>query len=121
MQQGYGPPASSSRTIHIKENHSHQREPLRGLTSLHDYNHCHEPHHVPSISAHVEVYRNTMGPYESIHPFLGRFNNEAMKVHTLAPDVAIHLLVTSLMLNLFKMELSKDTFHNMEDVQSIAQ
>ncbi|XP_019447279.1 PREDICTED: uncharacterized protein LOC109350502 [Lupinus angustifolius] len=62
------------------------------------------------------------GSNESIRAYLDRFNTEAMKVRTLSPEVAVHVLVMGLQEGLFRCtELAKDTDLTMEDLRSKAQ
>ncbi|KAF1865883.1 hypothetical protein Lal_00021112 [Lupinus albus] len=58
---------------------------------------------------------------ESIRAYLDRFNEDAMKVHTLTPDVAGHPLGTGLRASLFKMELAKDNVDSMDDLHFMDQ
>ncbi|XP_019418436.1 PREDICTED: uncharacterized protein LOC109329223 [Lupinus angustifolius] len=60
-------------------------------------------------------------PNESIWAYLDRFNNEAMKVRTLSPEVAVYVLVMGLQEGLFRTELAKYTDLTMEDLRSRAQ
>ncbi|XP_019418551.1 PREDICTED: uncharacterized protein LOC109329335 [Lupinus angustifolius] len=61
------------------------------------------------------------GPNESIQAYLDRFNTEAMKVHTLSPEGAVHVLVMGLQEGLFRTELAKYTDLTLEDLRSKAQ
>ncbi|XP_019442262.1 PREDICTED: uncharacterized protein LOC109346978 [Lupinus angustifolius] len=61
------------------------------------------------------------GPNESIRAYLDQFNTEAMKVRTLSPEVAVHVLVMGLQEGLFRTELAKYTDLTMEDLRSKAQ
>ncbi|XP_019432678.1 PREDICTED: uncharacterized protein LOC109339659 [Lupinus angustifolius] len=61
------------------------------------------------------------GSNESIRAYLDRFNTEAMKVRTLSPKVAVHVLVMGLQEGLFCTELAKYTDLTMEDLYSKAQ
>ncbi|XP_019430865.1 PREDICTED: uncharacterized protein LOC109338165 [Lupinus angustifolius] len=61
------------------------------------------------------------GSNESIRAYLDRFNTEAMKVHTLSPEVAVHVLVMGLQEGIFRTELAKYTDLTMEDLRSKAQ
>ncbi|XP_019462944.1 PREDICTED: uncharacterized protein LOC109361867 [Lupinus angustifolius] len=57
------------------------------------------------------------GPHESIRAYLDRFNTEAMKVHTLSPEVVVHVLIVGLQEGLFRTELAKYTDLMMEDLR----
>ncbi|XP_019431618.1 PREDICTED: uncharacterized protein LOC109338767 [Lupinus angustifolius] len=61
------------------------------------------------------------GSNESIRVYLDRFNTEAMKVRTISPKVAMHVLVMGLQEGLFRTELAKYTDLTMEDLCSKAQ
>ncbi|XP_019432723.1 PREDICTED: uncharacterized protein LOC109339687 [Lupinus angustifolius] len=61
------------------------------------------------------------GSNESIRAYLDRFNTEAMKVRTLSPEVAVHVLVMGLQEGLFCTELAKYTDLTMEDLRAKAQ
>ncbi|XP_019430077.1 PREDICTED: uncharacterized protein LOC109337537 [Lupinus angustifolius] len=61
------------------------------------------------------------GSNESIRAYLDRFNTEAMKVRTLSPEVAVHVLVMGLHEGLFRTELAKYTDLTMEDLRAKAQ
>ncbi|XP_019433535.1 PREDICTED: uncharacterized protein LOC109340324 [Lupinus angustifolius] len=61
------------------------------------------------------------GSNESIRAYLDRFNTEAMKVRTLSPEVAVHVLVMGLREGLFRTELAKYTDLTMEDLRAKAQ
>ncbi|XP_019432841.1 PREDICTED: uncharacterized protein LOC109339779 [Lupinus angustifolius] len=61
------------------------------------------------------------GSNEPIRAYLDRFNTEAMKVRTLSPEVAVHVLVMELQEGRFRTELAKYTDLTMEDLCSKAQ
>ncbi|XP_019417123.1 PREDICTED: uncharacterized protein LOC109328216 [Lupinus angustifolius] len=61
------------------------------------------------------------GPNESIWAYLDQFNTDAMKVRTLSPEVAVHVLVMGIQEGLFRTELAKYTDLTMEDLRSKAQ
>ncbi|XP_019418541.1 PREDICTED: uncharacterized protein LOC109329322 [Lupinus angustifolius] len=60
------------------------------------------------------------GLHETIYAYLNIFNVEAMKMCTLSPDVAVHLLVTGLQDALFTQELVKYSDVTMENLRSKA-
>ncbi|XP_019432574.1 PREDICTED: uncharacterized protein LOC109339570 [Lupinus angustifolius] len=61
------------------------------------------------------------GQHESLRAYFNRFNMEAMKVHTLSPEVVVHILVTWLQDGLSRKELAKYSYLTMEDLRSKAQ